>query len=181
MTISDALLLESLRDGDEAAFEALFHRHYASVYRLLLRLVGNREEADELAQEVFIRLFRRPLKRGDNVSGWLYRVATNLGYNALRGEKRRMRREETVTGHVSLTAPGADAEMERRERERQVRLTLARMAPRQAKLLALRTLGFSYRELADILGLAPGSIGTSLARAAKSFRRKYKGEFDEGV
>ena len=50
----------------------------------------------------------------------LYRVATNLGYNALRGEKRRVRREEAATGRVSLTAPGADAEMERRERERQV-------------------------------------------------------------
>jgi RNA polymerase sigma-70 factor (ECF subfamily) len=171
--ISDALLVEGLRQGDEASFEALFHRHYPRVYRLLVRLVGDPAEAEELAQETFIRLYRRPLRRGDNVAGWLYRVATNLGYNALRGSRRRDQREQTVMAERSLTAPSAAAEAEQRALQAEVRATLARLRPREGQLLLLRQMGLSYRELAEALDVSPNSIGTLLARAEKAFRRAY--------
>jgi RNA polymerase sigma-70 factor (ECF subfamily) len=173
--LSDALLLEGLRQGDEAAFEALFHRHYQRVYYLLYRLVGSREQAEELVQEVFLRLYQRPLRRGDNVSGWLYRVATNLGYNALRGSRRRGRREEAAMVDTPLTAPSAAAEVERRETQAEVRAALARLKPRQGQLLLLRQMGLSYKELAAALGVSPGSIGTLLARAERAFRQVYQG------
>jgi len=173
--LSDALLLEGLRQGDGASFEVLFHRHYNRVYHLLYRLVGDRAEAEELAQEVFLRLYQRPLRRGDNVSGWLYRVATNLGYNTLRGNKRRGRREEKVMVDTPLTAPSAAAEAERRITQAEVRAALARLKPRQGKLLLLRQMGFSYKELAAALGVKPNSIGTLLARAEKAFRKVYEG------
>ena len=172
--LSDALLLERLRQGDEASFEALFHRHYQRVYHLLYRLMGNREEAEELAQEVFIRLYRRPLRRGDNVGGWLYRVATNVGYNALRGEKRRGRREEAAMVLAPLTAPSAAAEAQRRETQAEVRAALARLKPRQGQLLLLRQMGFSYKELAAVLGVSSNSIGTLLARAEGAFRKAFE-------
>jgi RNA polymerase sigma-70 factor (ECF subfamily) len=171
---SDALLLEGLRQGDEASFEALFHRHYPRVYHLLYRLMGNREEAEELAQEVFIKLYQRPLRRGDNVGGWLYRVATNKAYNALRGEKRRGQREETVAADAPLSAPSAAAEYQRRASQAAVRETLTRLTPRQGKLLLLRQMGFSYKELAGMLGVSPNSIGTLLARAERAFRKAYE-------
>jgi len=174
--LSDALLLEGLRQGDQASFEALFHRHYQRVYYLLYRLVGNRQEAEELAQDVFMRLYQRPLRRGNNVGGWLYRVATNMGYNALRGKKRRGRREEAVMADTPLTAPSAAAEGERRATRAEVRTTLARLKPRQGQLLLLRQMGFSYKELAVVLGVSPNSIGTLLARAEKAFRKAYEGD-----
>ena len=174
--LSDALLLEGLRQGDQASFEALFHRHYQRVYYLLYRLVGNRQEAEELAQDVFMRLYQRPLRRGNNVGGWLYRVATNMGYNALRGKKRRGRREEAVMADTALTAPSAAAEGERRATRAEVRTALARLKPRQGQLLLLRQMGFSYKELAVVLGVSPNSIGTLLARAEKAFRKAYEGD-----
>lgn len=179
MTVSDALLVESLLNGDEAAFEVLFRRHYASVLRILTRLVGSRAEAEELAQDVFVQLYRHPLRRGDNVAGWLYRVASNLGYNSLRSEKRRARREAEIGMDGVLAAPSAAVEAEQRQQRERVRAVLARMAPRQAMLLVLRQMDFSYRELAEILAIAPGSVGTLLARAERSFRKLYEEEFDE--
>ncbi len=174
--LSDALLLEGLRQGDQASFEALFHRHYQRVYYLLYRLVGNRQEAEELAQDVFMQLYQRPLRRGNNVGGWLYRVATNMGYNALRGEKRRGRREEAVMADTPLTVPSAAAEGERRATRAEVRTALARLKPRQGQLLLLRQMGFSYKELAVVLGVSPNSIGTLLARAEEAFRKAYEGD-----
>jgi RNA polymerase sigma-70 factor (ECF subfamily) len=171
--ISDALLVEGLRQGDETSFEVLFHRHYPQVYRLLVRLVGDAAEAEELAQETFVRLYQRPLRRGDNVGGWLYRVATNLGYNALRGCRRRDQREQSVMAETPLTAPSAAAEAERRALQAEVRATLARMKPQQGQLLLLRHMGLSYRELAEALDVSPNSIGTLLARAEKAFLKAY--------
>lgn len=176
--LSDALLLEGLRQGDEASFEALFHRHYQRVYHLLYRLVGDHGEAEDLAQEVFLRLYQRPLRYGDNVAGWLYRVATNQGYNALRGRKRRRQREEAVSAETPLAAPSAAAESDRRVAQAQVRAALARLKPKQGQLLLLRQMGFSYKELADVLGVSPSSIGTLLARAEKAFRQVYRGDRD---
>ncbi len=175
MMLSDALLLERVRQGDEASFEVLFHRHHHRVYQLLVRLVGQTQEAEELAQEVFLRLYQRPLKRGDNVGGWLYRVATNLGYNALRARRRRIRREDTVTADTSLSAPSAAAVAERRAAVAEVQDALARIKPEQGQLLILRQMGFSYQELAATLKVSPNSIGTMLARAERAFRNAYQG------
>ena len=96
-TLSDNLLLERVGQGDIDSFDALFHRHYDRIYGLLFRLLGNRVEAEDLTQEVFMKLYhhaygkkslRQKLfsrQREHNLSAWLYRVATNMGYNAIRG------------------------------------------------------------------------------------------------
>lgn len=170
--VSDALLVERFREGDEASFEQLFVRHYDRVYGLLFRLVGTRHEAEDLAQEVFLRLYRRPLSRPDNVGGWLYRVATNVGYNALRAENRRHRREQS--GTTVDEAPSAESSAARREARHQVRAALATLKPRSAQLLLLRQMGFSYQELAQAVGVAPGSVGTLLNRAGDEFRKAYR-------
>ncbi len=90
--LADGALVEALHAGDDAAFEELFRRYYSTVYKVLLRLIGTPQDAEDLAQEVFVRLYQRPLRGADeaNVGGWLYRVATNLGFNAIRSRRRSM-------------------------------------------------------------------------------------------
>lgn len=172
--VSDALLVQRFRDeGDVASFEELFHRHYDRVYGLLYRLVGTRQEAEDIAQEVFLRLYNRPMSRADNVAGWLYRVATNLGYNALRGNQRREGRERNSALQTE-PAPSAESAASRREQQRKVRAALAKLPPRSAQMLVLRQMDFSYQEVADIVGVAPGSVGTLLNRAAEGFRKVYE-------
>lgn len=183
-TLSDNRLLERISEGDEASFEAVFYQHYDRVYGLLFRLVGNRAEAEDLTQEVFLKLhrdaFRRRFsrQRQHNLSAWLYRTATNAGYNALRGRQRRWQRNTLLVPDPG-GAPGAEQEAEQRERETAVRRVLAQLPPRQTQLLLLRQMGFSYAECAAAVEVAPGSVGTLLARAAQAFKQAYLEEIGE--
>jgi len=168
-------------------FDALFLAHYDGVYRLAYRLAGTREEAEDLAQEAFLRLHRTPHlwhtaanpTAEHNVRAWLYRVVTNLAYNALRGERRRRQREDRLAGP---TAPDTDIDIadaalgavEQAQAAAQVRRALAALTERQVQLLLLRQAGLSYRELAAALGVAPGSVGTLLARAEAAFVAAYR-------
>lgn len=171
--------------ASEKQFDELFKTNYEGVYRLLYRIVGTREEAEDLAQETFLRLHktghlwdrqRISDDRQHNIRGWLYRVASNLAYNALRDEGRRLRRQQETARQAVVMGRGEDdpAELVARTDDRQaVRRALANLSQRQAQLLLLRHAGLSYRELADALGVAPGSVGTLLARAEIAFEQSY--------
>lgn len=179
---AEAWRLMVARPRSSAGFDALFMAHYAAVFRLLYRITGTREEAEDLAQETFLRLHRSsylwdgPQGAEQNVRAWLYRVATNLAFNALRSEARRRQREErTAQGSNAHAGPIPDpAELAARlDEQAVVRQALAQMEERQAQLLLLRQAGLSYRELAEALHVAPGSVGTLLARAEAAFESAY--------
>jgi RNA polymerase sigma-70 factor (ECF subfamily) len=179
--LSDTLLMQRVAGGDMVSFETLFFRHYDRVYGILFRLVGTRSEAEDLTQEVFLKLHdqatRRRARGDDNISAWLYRVATNLGYNAVRDRRRSMERDVALVPEDSLT--GTEREVIRRQEAAAVRAALARLKPRDAQLLVLRQMDFSYAECAEICGVAPGSVGTLLARAGESFRAAYQSRIDQ--
>jgi RNA polymerase sigma-70 factor, ECF subfamily len=165
----------------EADFERVFLAHYARVVAVLLRLVGDRMQAEELAGEVFWKIYRQPPAPGEgqNVGGWLYRAATRLGIDALRALKRRRRYEQEAGASAWESAeagPQADplSGVLREEKRRRVREVLTRLKPAQAQLLILRQSGLSYQELARALGVKPGSIGTLLARAEAEFEKRYR-------
>jgi RNA polymerase sigma-70 factor (ECF subfamily) len=165
-------LAPSADDDLEAAFKAYWSRICATLYRL----VGDWDEAEDLALEVFYRLHHRPPRHRDRLGSWLYRVATHIGLNALRARRRRREYEESAGIHqLQRTDPVDPAEqVERSERRARVRHTLALMRPRRAQILILRHSGLSYAEIAASLGIAPGSVGTLLARAEKDFGRRYR-------
>jgi RNA polymerase sigma-70 factor (ECF subfamily) len=175
VTDPDAALLARLRSGDSAAFEELFLRHYATVYRVLYGVVGNVQEAEDLAQETFVAFYQQPPRLdGPGALGpWLYRVAVNRAYNALRSNKRSQRR--LGWAEPQQQSDPLDEYVRREERER-VRAALARLPERTAKLLVLRHAGLSYAEVAAALEVAPGSVGTLLARAEKAFAAAYEGD-----
>lgn len=160
------------------AFENLFIRHYPRVCSMLRRLVGRQDEAEDLALEAFVRLWRHQDRLEGKPEAWLYRVAANLGYNALRANRRRENYETRVGTRELEERDDGDppAAYERSERIARVRGTLRRMAPRQAQILALRHAGLSYKELAEALRVAPGSIGTLLARAEAAFEALFLAE-----
>ncbi len=177
-------LAETSTTGLSRQFEAVFLEHWPQVYGLLVRLVGDHAEAEDLALDTFLRLYQRAegqpgLAAGEpefNVGGWLHRVATNLGLNAIRGWKRRQRYElESGKAEISSNAPASPAEIYAAGEERQrVRLILSQMEPRQAQLLILRHSGCSYQEIAAALDVSVTSIGTLLGRAETEFARRYR-------
>ena len=176
----------SFRSADEradhkqrAAFEDLFLQNWDKVYGVLFRLTGDRAEAEDLALETFLRVWQRPPAQEQTLAGWLYRVATNLGYNALRSAGRRSRHEldagmEALAVNGGSPNPAKEAERsEDRQRVQQI-LQQMQMQARQAQLLILRHSGLSYQEIAEALNVAPASVGTLLVRAEKEFIRLYE-------
>jgi RNA polymerase sigma-70 factor, ECF subfamily len=158
-------------------FEALFIAHWQSVFRTLRRLIGDVAEAEDLALETFWRLYQQlPVNRSAfNYGGWLYRVSTNLGLNALRSRKRRKQRELQVGKWEWDSRVGDPADEVTAQEDRElVRAILADMDARQAQLLFLRHSGMSYAELAAALDLTPSSVGTLLARAEREFEKRYR-------
>ncbi len=166
--------------SETAAFEALFFQHYARIYAVLFRLIGDKSEAEDLTLETFWKLWQQPPSRSDNVAGWLYRVATRLGYNALRAAKRRVQYESQATADLPAIHPVDPADEAERSDERvRVRAVLSRMSERDAQLLVLRHSGLAYKEIAAAMQVSPNSVGTLLTRAEKEFERLFlEGAFD---
>jgi RNA polymerase sigma-70 factor (ECF subfamily) len=173
---TDRHLVARMRLSDVGAFEQLFRRYYATVRRLLVRTVGDDALAEDLVQETFLALYTHPpqLQLDDEVvRAWLYRVALNRGYNALRARRRSEDRLSRLYTMEAESDPEAEA-LRTEERER-VRGALALLPERQAKLLLLRQEeGLKYAEIAAILEVAPGSIGTLLVRAERAFELAWE-------
>lgn len=168
-----------------ARLEALFREHYPRVVGLLARLMGDRGQAEEIASDVFSKLAGRPLllQERDDCTPWVYRVATNAGLDAIRSRSRRRRREEEAHAAILRAGVESDAlnEMLRAERRARVRAVLGALKPRDAQLLLLRANGLPYREVAETLGIQPGSVGTLLARAEAEFERKFRARYGDDV
>lgn len=160
------------------SFDEQLLKHWNAIFRLLVRLTGDPDEAEDLAMETFVRLYQRPPKTGEgsNLRGWLYKVATNLGLHSIRSYQRRKHYELTA-GKLALDDPPEQRPAElldTKEAHRLARLALGNMKPRLALLLNLRYSGMSYQEVAQAMDLAPTSIGPLLLRAERDFARIYR-------
>lgn len=155
-----------------SAFETVFEAHYERTARLIARLVKDPARAEELAVEVFWKLWRNPQAHGDNVGGWLYRTAVRAGLYELRRQSRRLKMAHLLSpGTASSTPEDLHAAHQTQEH---VRRALAALPPRQAELLLLRSQDLTYAELASALHLNPASVGTLLSRAQQNFRKAYQ-------
>lgn len=176
---SDQALLRESHDGDTRAFEELFSRYYTLVHSVVHRIVGDAAEAEELTQETFLRLYERPLLPSEsaNVRAWLLRVGTNAAFNAVRSRRRRASWLQRLAGRADARETGDDPSsiVAARDEAGRVREVLAQLPERQRTALVLRASGLSYAEVADALGVRPGSVGTILARAERAFRERAGG------
>ena len=152
-------------------FDALFQKLYPSLFRYLHRLTGDADIADDIAQESFVRFLKQNLPE-DEVRPWLFTVAMNLVRDNARKIERRQRLLTTAPGLVS-TGPLPDEFVERAERVGSVRVVLDKLSVRDQQLLLMREEGFKYEEIAHVIGVAPASVGTLIARALRRFAELY--------
>jgi RNA polymerase sigma-70 factor (ECF subfamily) len=165
-------------------FETTFRAQYERIARVIARVVKDRARAEELAVEVFLKLWRNPQAQGGgnltrltNVEGWLYRAAVRMALDELRRRARRDRYERLLG--LGRRVPTPEDVRGAAEQQRKIRLVLAAIEPRQAELLLLRSHGLSYEELASALDLNPASVGTLLSRAQQAFRKEYGKRYGE--
>jgi RNA polymerase sigma factor (sigma-70 family) len=162
----------------DESFESTFHEYWNAIHRLLTRMVRDPSEAEDLALETFYRLYKyRPSQHEAlNVRSWLYKVATNLGLQSIRGFKRR-EHYEVHAGKDALTEAQQDQPSRifaEKEAQQFVRLALGQMNPRQAELLIMRYSGMAYKDIAAAMSLSPTSIGPLLLRAEREFEQIYR-------
>ena len=157
----------------------LFDEYYPSLVRMLYRRTGDRDRAEDLAQETFARAVSAP---PDNPRPWLFAVALNLVREDGRRSVTRGRRLELLRNEQDRPAAGPDADfvepcdVQRDEDIARVRAALARLNERDREALLLKAEGFGYDEIASTLGLAKGAVGTTLARARRRLVEAYRGQ-----
>jgi len=179
-------LVTRSQKGDAAAFEAIVLAHEAMVYRLALQKLGNREDAEDAAQEVFLKAFTAigSFRCDSKLSVWLYRITGNVCVDALR------RRKDAVS-LSDAEGDGAEGESEipderfdpaalaeRRDLREQVGAALRKLPEDAREILLLRELGGqSYDEIAETLSLDPGTVKSRLFRARKKLCVLLSGNF----
>lgn len=159
-------------DPDPATFGALYEGLRPSLLRYLESLTGDADIAEDVAQEAFFRLLRRTDLDADSARLWIFTVATNLVRDHGRSVARRKRLLLARPVKPS-PLPEPDVDVERRERIESVRAALRSLPDRDQRLLLMREEGFRYQEMAIAVGVAPGSVGTLIARALKRFAEIY--------
>jgi RNA polymerase sigma factor (sigma-70 family) len=157
------------------AVAQLFMQYHASLVRMLYRRTGDRDRAEEIAQETFARAVVAPPR---NPRPWLFAVALNLVREDARKASRQGRRLVLYKAEQPESAAAPDEELDRSERIAQVRTALDSLTERDREALLLKAEGFNYAEIATTLGLAPGAVGTTLARARRRLVEAYRAAED---
>ncbi len=177
VNLSDAWLVEHARHGDHQAFAVLVRRYERKLIRVLARLVRDPEQARDLAQETFWRVYSR-LDRFDTArrfGPWLFRIAVNLGLDWLRSSKSDPPAAASIDrnsrdGHTTIELPDPDPRIQA-ELAQEVQFVLAMMPVSYRTILVLRDLeGFSSSEVAAIVGRREATVRWRLAKARDKFR-----------
>jgi RNA polymerase sigma-70 factor (ECF subfamily) len=185
--LEDSAIMLELRAGNMSGFDFLIQKYRKPIINFMYRMVHNQAIAEELAQEVFLRVYRsRETYRAEaRFSTWLYRIATNLGVNYAR-DTRHERMASTIyldetdsetgtTPDVADSTPGAEAELLRRERLNAIRQHVLALPERQRMAVLMHKYeGLDYKQIGDVLKLSESATKSLLFRAYQTLREKLK-------
>ncbi len=185
MARTDVQLMHGVKAGDEVSFELLLQKYRTPVIHFLGRMVRDRAQAEDLAQEVFIRVYRArdKYKPSAKFTTWLFRIATNLALNSVRDDRHHLRNvsiDETVDlgeGNegtridVPSAEPGALERMLAQQRANQIRRAILALPEKQrAAVLLHKYQGMGYDEIARVLECSESALKSLLFRAYETLR-----------
>lgn len=185
----DAKLIKAFKGGDKAAFDKLVLKHKNKLFNLCYRLLGDYQEANDSAQETFIKVYEslKKFRFQSAFSTWLYQIAVNTCKNKLKSSAYRQKKRM-----VSLDNPGSPdksqpamelqdetyspvTELEKKERLRMVQEAINTLPTEQKEVVTLRDIeGLSYEEIVEITGFNLGTVKSRLARARLDLRKKLR-------
>jgi len=184
--VSDEDLMARVAEEDERAFTELVRRYQARVTNLISRVLNDRISSDDLAQEVFVRVFvhRRNYRRGSKFSTWLFTIAANLAKNEIRRRVRRRNwfsldalQEMLSDSTMQLADPteGQDIALQRGQLQESVGRAIATVPEKYRIALVLRDIeGLAYEEIAEVLGIPGGTVRSRINRARGMLKRKLQ-------
>ncbi len=185
----DAALIRAFQEGDKVAFDRLVVKHKVRLFNLCFRLLGDYEEANDSAQEAFIKVYRslKNFRFESAFSTWLYRIAVNTCKNKLKSSAFRQKMKMVPLDNpipANLNSPRRELQdegpspvmaLERKERMKVIQEAINALPAEQKEVVTLRDIqGFSYEEVAEITGLNVGTVKSRLARARLDLRKKLR-------
>ena len=184
-TIEEKDWLKKAAKGDSAAFEQLVLKYQTQVYNLCFRIMGNAEDAADMAQETFLKAWRNLESfHGEAAfSTWLYRLASNACMDQLRSMRRRPVQSLTVTDtegeeqtiDVPDSAPSPEDNLINKEERELLQKAMSALDPQERQILTLRVVNdLSYTEISEVLDLKEGTVKSRLARAREHLRKKLE-------
>lgn len=181
----DIRLMLAVRGGDQAAFGELVERYQHRLVGVMNHLVGHPQEAEDLAQEVFLRVYRTRHKYSPKAkfSTWLFTIANNLALNALRDRKRRqavpLDARESGTGPAADRDPSPAQSLHQAELADVIRAALDDLSERQRVAVVLNKFeDMGYAEIADVMGLTAKAVKSLLSRARGKLREALRPYID---
>jgi len=180
---SEKALVQQAKAGDRNAFAALVSAYEGKIYNLALRYLGNREDALDASQEVFLRVFRflPGFQEESGFSTWIYRIGVNVCKDML--IKRSRRNEQSIevedeeqeqrTADIADVRYDPELVMEQAELRTVLSAAIADLPEQQREVIVLRDIqGLSYEEIATVLSLESGTVKSRLSRARENLRKK---------
>ncbi len=172
--VDERALLERARAGDREAFDRLVRAQFPRVYAVAFRMLGNHEDAEDLAQECFVRAHRSlGWYRGEGAfSTWLYRIVVHLARDRFRRAERRPKEGGLIPSLEPAAPRGPSDELDKRELQRALVDAIHALPERLRTPLVLRTLeGFDYADVADATGVTPNTARTQVMKARRALLR----------
>jgi RNA polymerase sigma-70 factor (ECF subfamily) len=165
--------------GDTKAFRVIVEYHQGFVYAVAFRFVGNENDAEDLAQEVFVRLWKNlsSYKEEIKLTTWLYKIITNLCLDFLKSRygKRRKNAIDIMYGHNAQDLTNPEKEFQQEELMRAIHLAAEELKPKQRAVFVLRDLeGLSPEEVSETLSMSAGNIKSNLFYARKKMNEKLR-------
>lgn len=185
----DFKLIEAFRKGDEKAFEEIVRRYQRQVANIIYLTLGNREEVDDLSQEVFVRVFRSldRFEFDSSVYSWIYRIAVNLCIDEIRKKKIRklipldfLTEKKLESEKRSKETATSSDELLQKEKKEIIRGALDKLSPLHRTVILLREYqDLSYGEIAKTLRISPQAVKSRIFRAREELRELLKDYFQE--
>jgi RNA polymerase sigma-70 factor (ECF subfamily) len=173
---ADAHLIMQIAQGDEKAFEQLVHKYEQAVFSTIYRYIGNRDDVEDLAQEIFLKIWRnaKKFKGKSKFSTWLYRIVVNHCINYRRKHRRKhVSLDELTDKGVTPEALKVTPDWEQKRRVELVRKAVSELPDRQRMALVLSQFeGRSYKEIAEIMKISLSSVESLIFRGRSSLRKK---------
>ena len=183
----DAGFVRAVQNGDMAAFDQLVIKHKDKLFNMVYWLLGDYQEANDCAQEIFIKVFKgiKKFRFQSSFSTWLYRIAINTCKNKLKSSAYRWKKrtvplenpdsskEGSVSYEIQNNASSPANELEKKEKIMRIQKAVKSLPQEQNKIIVLRDIqGLTYQEISDITGLNLGTVKSRLARARMTLRNK---------
>jgi RNA polymerase sigma-70 factor (ECF subfamily) len=179
-------LLEKARQGDAEAFEKLIEAYQKKVFNIALRMLGNYDDACDIAQEVFIRAFKsiKDFREQAMFSTWIYKIATNACLDELRRRKNRVfisideevkLEEGDLKRQIEDDKPSPDIEVEQNEMREEINKAISELSEEHRVVIVLRDIqGFTYEEIAKITKCPEGTVKSRINRARQALKEILK-------